>query len=174
MGQGSGRLPGLGWRGQRWTLAWLGRWAKGAGQLPGQCHRRSGGGGGAALAMAMPRSKRQPRRHGRPGAARLWWHTAEPQGPWRVAACGSFDDDRAPSFTGSAPWTSSQDVRSQSTGKGLSAHGAAELAASHDAWVDNRLAQNCLRPVTHGAPLKWQLSLNADRAKSGWICSVYS
>ena len=58
-------------------------------------------------------------------------------------------------------------------GKGLGAHGAAELAASHDEWVGNRLAQNRLRVLTHGFPLKVALSLNADRVKSGQMCSVF-
>ena len=45
---------------------------------------------GAALAPATPRTNHQLRRHGRPGAARLGRHTAEPQGPWRVAAWRYF------------------------------------------------------------------------------------
>jgi hypothetical protein len=71
MGRCFGRFLGPGCRRQRWALAWLGRWATGAGQLPGQCHRRSGGmgdgyrvgevnrlpgfrGGDAAIGIKMP------------------------------------------------------------------------------------------------------------------------
>lgn len=132
---GGFRVPAPGGKGEGWR-GWGGG-QKGRGSCLVSATAVLGEGGERHSPWRCPEARANPAAMaglGRPGFGGI---RLNPPGPWRAAACGSFDDDRAPSSTGSAPWTSNQDVRSQSTGKGWSAHGAAEPAVSHDEWVDN-------------------------------------